>query len=319
MLNRRYLRIKAMQAVYACIQSGNQKVEMVEKQMFHSIETLYELYIFQLSVLGELVNFETQRLEEAKQKYFPTEENLNPSLKFISNRLISKLTSNRDFGKMLNNYHISWVGEYEIIHSIYTKLKDSKMYKDYMGNGLSSFEDDKDFVSKMFRKYISESEALQSFFEEKNIFWSDDFYVASHMGIKTIGAMGENDSDAKPMPTLYKISPGGQNEDREFVKDLFRKTLFNIHEFEDLIQKYVRNWEVERIAMLDTILMKMAITEIMNFPSIPIKVSLNEYIDIAKEYSTPQSSNFINGILDSIVKELRDENKIVKIGRGLME
>lgn len=308
-----------MQAVYASIQSGNQKVEMIEKQMFHSIETLYELYIFQLSVLGELVHFETQRLEESKQKFFPTEEDLNPNLKFISNRIISKLTANNDFQRKLNDFHISWVGDYEIIHLIYDKIKESGMYKEYMNSGGSSFSEDKDFVSKMFRKFISESEALQSFFEEKNIFWSDDFYVASHMGLKTLNAMNESDSADKPLPTLFKVTPDGLNEDRDFVRDLFRKTLLNLDEYETLILKYVQNWEIDRIAMLDNILMKMAVTEILNFPSVPVKVSLNEYIDIAKEYSTPQSSTFINGILDSIVRDLRDDKKIVKRGRGLLE
>lgn len=319
MLNRRYLRIKAMQAVYASIQSGNQKVEVIEKQMFHSIDTLYELYVFQLSVLAELVHFENQRLEEAKQKFFPTDENLNPNLKFISNRVIAKLSANIDFNRKLNDFHISWVGEYEIIHLIYDKLKESGMYKEYMSSGESSFAEDKDFVSKMFRKFISESEALQSFFEEKNIFWSDDFYVASHMGLKTLNAMNESDRDNKPLPTLFKVTPDGFNEDRDFVRDLFRKTLLNLDEYESLLLKYVKNWEIDRIAMLDNILMKMAVTEIMNFPSVPVKVSLNEYIDLAKEYSTPQSSNFINGILDSIVKDLREDKKIIKSGRGLLE
>ena len=319
MLNRRYLRIKAMQAIYACIQSGNQRVDLIEKQMLHSIETLYELFIFQMSVISELVNFETIRIVDAGQKYFPSAEELNPNKKFISNRLIAQLTQNKDLIRKINYYHISWVGEYDIIHNIYTKLKDSRLYKDYMNSGISGYQEDKEFVSRIFKKFISESEALQSFFEEKNIFWSDDYYVAAYMAQKTLGTFSESDDENKTIPGLYKISQGGDNEDKEFVVDLFRKTLLNLKEFDDLILKYVRNWEMERIAMLDNILMNMAITEILNFRSVPVKVSLNEYIDIAKEYSTPQSSIFINGILDSIVKELKEEKRIIKAGRGLIE
>lgn len=308
-----------MQAVYACIQSGNQRVDLVEKQMLHSIETLYELYIFQLSVIPELVNFETVRIGEAGQKHLPTAEDLNPNRKFITNRLITQLTNNKDLNRKINYYHISWVGEYDIIQNIYTKLKDSRLYKDYMSSGISEYEEDQEFVIRMFKKFISESEALQSFFEEKNIFWSDDYYVAAHLALKTLGSFNGNNDENKSFPGLYKISKGGDNEDKEFVVDLFRKTLLNMKEFEALILKYVRNWEMERIAMLDNILMNMALTEIMNFRSVPVKVSLNEYIDIAKEYSTPQSSVFINGILDSIVKEFKEENRIVKAGRGLIE
>lgn len=317
MLNRRYLRIKAMQALYAYYQSGSERQDHNEKQMLRTIDAIYELFIYQLSILPELVHYANLKSDDAKQKYFPTEEEKNPNTKFINNRLIEHLQKNRDFQKRINEFKISWVGEYDLVGTMFDKIKKSSTYESYMSSKEDSFDNDREFIIKLYKKFFIDSDTLQSYFEEKNIYWTDDYYTAGFLIIKTLSNLKETDDIFVPLPPLFHKTIDNVNEDQAFVIDLFRKTIAISKECDILIKPRLKNWDLERIALIDMILMKMTIAEVLHFQTIPIKVSLNEYLDIAKEYSTPQSSTFINGILDAIVNELRDAKKIKKIGRGL--
>lgn len=319
MLNRRYLRIKAMLALYAYYQSGSDRHDLNEKQMLLTIDAIYELFIYQLSILPELVHFANLRLDDAKQKFFPTEEEKNPNTKFINNKLIQHLQKNRDFQKKINEYKISWVGEYDIIGAMFDKIKKSSTYENYMASEEDSFDNDREFIIKLYKKYFIDSDILQSYFEEKNIYWTDDYYTAGFLIIKTLSNIKENDDEFVSLPPLFHKTPDNINEDKIFVIDLFRKTIAISDECDTLIQPRLKNWDMERIALIDMLLMKMTLAEVLYFPTIPIKVSLNEYLDIAKEYSTPQSSTFINGILDAVVNELKEGKKIKKAGRGLIQ
>jgi len=320
MLSRRHLRIKVLQALYAFVQSSNDRLDIGEKELLKSLDKLYEIYIYQLSLLIEIVEFAQKRIEENKQKYIPTEEDLNPNTRFINNQFIRQLSGNKDFLKNIEKCKISWVNSDEIVRKIYVNIRESNDYKDYMNAKTTNYESDKEIFIKIIKKQISRSEILQFYYEEKSIYWSDDFYTANLLSIKTIKSFSENWDENKKLPALLKNGNNDKyNEDKEFVKNLFRKTILKSDEFEKLIEDKVRNWEMDRIAVMDILLIKMALAELLEFPSIPVKVTLNEYIELAKMYSTPKSKIFVNGILDKLILDLKSQKKIKKTGRGLLE
>jgi len=320
MLSRRHLRIKVLQALYAFVQSSNDRLDIGEKELLKSLDKLYEIYIYQLSLLIEIVEFAQKRIEENKQKYIPTEEDLNPNTRFINNQFIRQLSGNKDFLKNIEKCKISWVNSEEIVRKIYVNIRESNDYKDYMNAKTTNYESDKEIFIKIIKKQISRSEILQFYYEEKSIYWSDDFYTANLLSIKTIKSFSENWDENKKLPALLKNGNNDKyNEDKEFVKNLFRKTILKSDEFEKLIEDKVRNWEMDRIAVMDILLIKMALAELLEFPSIPVKVTLNEYIELAKMYSTPKSKIFVNGILDKLILDLKSQKKIKKTGRGLLE
>ncbi|MCB2219098.1 MAG: transcription antitermination factor NusB [Bacteroidetes bacterium] len=291
-----------------------------EKELFKSINKLYEIYIYQLSLLIEIVDYAQKRLEENKQKFFPTEEDLNPSTRFTDNRLIKQLADNKDFRKHFNAYKINWVDEEEMIRKLWIEIRESNDYKDYMSVPDSSYNDDREILIRIVKKQITNSEILQYYYEEKSIHWSDDFYTANMLVIKTLKAFKPNWGESHPLPSLFKVNADNEpDEDREFVKHLFRKTVVHSEEYEKLIEDKVKNWEMDRIAVMDILLIKMALAELIEFPSIPVKVTLNEYIELAKMYSTPKSKVFVNGILDKLIVDLKELKKIKKAGRGLLE
>jgi N utilization substance protein B len=291
-----------------------------EKELFKSINKLYEIYIYQLSLLIEIVDYAQKRLEENKQKFFPTEEDLNPSTRFTDNRLIKQLFDNKDFRKHFNAYKINWADEEEMIRKLWVEVRESPDYKDYMSIPEGSYNDDREILIRIVKKQITNSEILHYFYEEKNIHWSDDFYTANMLVIKTLKAFKPTWGEGHPLPSLFKESVDNEpDEDREFVKHLFRKTVVHGEEYEKLIEDKVKNWEMDRIAVMDILLIKMALAELIEFPSIPVKVTLNEYIELAKMYSTPKSKVFVNGILDKLIVDLKASKKITKAGRGLLE
>lgn len=319
MLSRRQLRIKVLQSLYAFIQSDNDRLEVGEKKLFISIDKLYELCFWQLSIIVEVANFARKRSEEAKLKHFPSEEDLNPNTKFINNSFIEKLTDNKDFQKQCELYKINWSDETEMIRRLYVRVKESKDYATYMNSGESSFVEDSEFIIKAFKKQIAKSESLRNFYEDESIYWTDDYHNATSLVVKMINVMDEESDEYLKFPRIIKTSGEIDDEDRTFTKLLFHKTLLKSDYYEELITKKVVNWEFERIASMDILILKMALAELLEFPSIPIKVTLNEYIELAKYFSTPKSSTFVNGILDKLISELNKEKKIKKSGRGLME
>ncbi len=319
MVSRRLYRIKVFEGLYAWFQGGESRLEVAEKNMLHSIEKIYELYYFMLSILLELVDFYEKRSEEAKHKFYPTEEELNPNLKFVNNSLIRLLRENSDLQNRISQYKINWADEQEIFRNIYLKLKSGKDHKSYMTSGGNSFEEDREFVYQVFRKYIARSSAFEFYFEERNIHWSIDFEAVCLFVMRTIRLIPESYPKNSSLALLFqKDEEDDPAEDKKFVIGLFRKTISDSSELEKLIQQKVVNWELDRIALTDIILIKMALAELIHFPYIPVKVTLNEYIELAKSFSTPKSKMFINGLLDKLVEELKKEERINKKGRGLI-
>lgn len=320
MLSRRHLRIKVLQALYAFFQSLNDRIDLGEKELFKSVNKIYEIYIYQISLILEVAEFANKRLEENKKKFFPTEDDLNPSRRFIENQVIAQIANNEDFKKLQDVYKINWSNEEEMIRKLYVEIRDSSDYQNYMGLKDHTYNDDREILVKILKKQFLRSESLHYFFEEKNIHWSDDFFTANMLAIKTLKHYKESFDRNYKLPTLFKNDDFDEtNEDKEFVKQLFRKSIIKSDEYEVIIEAKVKNWEMERIAVMDVLLIKMALAELLEFSSIPIKVTLNEYIELAKMYSTPKSKIFVNGILDKVIAELKENKQIKKTGRGLLE
>jgi len=320
MLSRRHLRIKVLQALYAFTVSSNDRLDLGEKELLRSLDKLYEIYIYQLSLIIEIVNFARKRLEENKLKFFPTEDDLNPSNRFVENKLYEKLVNNIDFQDYIQKFKINWSDQEDMIRKFMTEIRESKEFKEYLSAPESSFDDDKEIFVKIYKKFLAKSEILQFYYEEKSIYWSDDFHASNLLAIKTIKSWEPSWDNRVKLPLFFNDSSSRKDdEDKEFIINLFRKTILRSDEYDKLIDDKVKNWEMDRIAIMDVLLIKMALVEILESPSIPVKVTLNEYIELAKSYSTPKSKIFVNGILDKLVVDLKNQKKIKKTGRGLME
>ncbi len=304
-----------MQALYAFFQSDNKDLPKGERDLFIGIDKIYDLYIYQLAFLVELHHVATKLSEDAKNKRLPTSNDLNPNLKFIQNKFILQLVENIHLKREMNNRRISWTNEFELVKKIFNNIKASEEYDNYMNVSDDSYKTHLDFAVEVFKEHMADFELLNHFYEEKNLHWGDDIYLVNPMVVKTIESYKENSNSDFTLLPLYK----DREEDEQFVKDLFRQTVIQEVETKKLIGDKTKNWEVERIAMMDVLLMQMAITEILYFSNIPVKVSLNEFIEISKIYSTPKSNLFINGILDKLLADFKTGNKLNKIGRGLME
>ena len=314
-LSRRHLRSKGLQALYAFFQSDNADIAKGEKELIVSIDKVYDLYLYQLSLITEIIRYAGRMAEEGKQKKLPTPEDLAPNTRFIDNQVIAKLNISRPFLKALEVRKINWINEQEFIKKFVLAIKESEEYKEQLSSEDSSFEADKNFLVQIYKSCIADSEQLQQYLEEHSIYWMDDMELVNSMIVKTIKSFSEASGEFHPILPLYK----DEEDDKKFIVDLFRKTILNNKEYEELIAEKTQNWDVERIALMDILIMKMAICEVLNFPSIPVKVTLNEYIDISKRFSTPKSKVFINGILDKIILDFKTQDRIKKTGRGLLQ
>jgi transcription antitermination protein NusB len=304
---------------YAFTQTERESIINAEKEMIKSINKVYELFIYQLSFLVEIFDFASKTIEDAKHKHLPSDSEINPNIHFIKNILYEKISTNKMFNKRRTEFHINWSDNEDVIRKVYQKIKKSEVYSKYMDLPVSDFKQDKTFIVQVFKAWVTSSDFLHHKYEELNIHWHDDFYMANNLVIKFLNAMEEKWVVNSSLPSLYKHDGEKENEDIIFVKKLLIEAINNDKANEEIISKYLTNWEPERIALLDMLIMKLALTELMSFPSIPIKASLNEYIEISKEYSTPKSKIFINGVLDRIIRDLKEQNKINKSGRGLKE
>ncbi|MDA8714427.1 transcription antitermination protein NusB [Flavobacteriales bacterium] len=314
MLNRRHLRIKVLQALYAYYRSDGKDFSAGETELFFGINKIYELYIFYLLLFGEVRSFAQYRIEENKKKKLPSKLDLNPNLKFVNNFVFSLISENKELQKVANNQKINWIGEQDLVKKLYYQIIEDDLYTQYMAEESSSQEDDKTFALRIFKKVIANYELIHNFFEEKSIYWNDDIDFTCSMVLKTIKTFHSESDATSPILSLYK----DESDEKEFARVLFRKSVMNDKSNLDIIQKFSQNWEIERIALMDILLMKIALTEAQEFETIPLKVTLNEYIDISKFYSTPKSNGFINGILDKAFEDLKNSGAIKKVGRGLI-
>jgi N utilization substance protein B len=314
MLNRRHLRIKVLQALYAYFQSNEDSYGKTEKELMQAVERIHDLYLYLLLSFPEIKHFALTKIEEAKKKIRPSEEEMTPNLKFVNNELIGLITESKTLRRISEDKKVNWVGDeqQEMFRKIFLTIKDGETFFEFMNNGLTGFEEDKAFAIELFKIEIANSPLLFHFFEEKSIHWMDDIDLACSMVIKTLKS---TDKEGLSILPLYK----DEEDEKEFIRQLLRKTISMNKENEELINDLTKNWELDRIAKMDIILMKMAITEFQIFNNIPTKVTLNEYIEISKFYSTPKSNGFINGILDKAIERLQKEKKINKLGRGLIQ
>ena len=295
-------------------QNGSDSIEKEEKFLLYSIDNILDLYLTMLSSLIEIGKKEAVFIEKSSQKHITTSQERNPNKKFINNTILQILSENNSLSIALENRKINhWELNEDYIQILLDSIKNSDFYAKYMANTVNNFEEDKQFILDIFTELIVPNEKLYEFLEDNKLTWIDDIPVVNTQIIKQLKLIKSAKDEAFKVPKLFK-----DQEDQEFVTNLFRKTVLNERE---LAKEYVDktpNWDSERIAEIDTIVLKMAICEFVKFPSIPVKVTINEYLEIAKEYSTPKSSIFINGILDNLVKEFEIANKLNKIGRGLM-
>lgn len=301
-----------MQSIYAMHQSQSEDLVKQEKFLLASLENFYDLYLLLLSAFVELRNKEEEYLNLAKNKHLATPEEKNPNTLFVDNKLFQLIKSDKKLNLLLEEHKINnWQVNDDTILFLLQDIKQSKTYKVYMSKNISNFERDKLFVEDIFAEIIAPNEKLYNYIEDYKLTWVDDIALINTQILKDIRQLEENGSFK--ISKLYK-----DEEDKEFAIELFRKTILNEKEFEAEYANKTPNWDLERIAELDTIILKMAICEMLKFPSIPVKVTINEYLELAKEYSTPKSSLFINGVLDNLSKEFQLNNRIKKSGRGLI-
>ena len=314
MLNRRHIRVKVMQSIYAMHQNDSDNLEKEEKFLFQSIENIRDLYLIMVSALVELRNSEEDFLDKSSKKHLATALERNPNKKFINNRVLHLLAENNALNIALEDRKINnWKNNDDYILLLLEAVKNSEVYNAYMESGEDSFEDDRRFVADLFTDVVAPNDKLYEYLEDYKLTWVDDIPVVNTLLSKQLRQLTTEGKEAFYVPKLYKDA-----DDKDFVRDLFRKTVLNEVELAKEFIDKTPNWDTERIAEIDAIILKMAICEFLKFPSIPVKVTINEYLEIAKEYSTPKSSIFINGILDNLVKDYQINNKLLKTGRGLM-
>ena len=311
MLSRRLLRIKVIKALFAHIKSGADNMMASEKTLMASVDKAYDLY-FQILILPvEVARYAEQRQQLARQKKLPTYEDLNPNTKFVDNVVIRTIANSDSVNDRVAARKLGWSQYPELIRTLYAQLTQSDYYKEYMQRQSRSFEEDKQLVEEFFKE-LQNCDALDDALEEISILWSDALPFIIMMILRTLAGLRASHTEIR-VPPKFK-----SEEDPEFVKTLFEKTLVNFNAYQDYIEKFTSNWDVERIVFMDNLILATAIAELTSFPSIPVKVTLDEWIEISKFYSTPGSSTFINGVLDKIVASLTEEGRIKKAGRGLI-
>lgn len=309
-----------MQAIYEYRLTPDIKIDKAKKDLTETVENIYRLYIQLLTIFGKLTYIAEQVIDVKKQKLLPTETDLHPNYKFVNNLLIEKIEENIFLRKMRRKYHITWNNDLDMLflRKVYAQLTLTPIFAEYMQRHEQSFEEDKAFVEEIIEKFLLENEDVCSYLGEKNLHWQHDYNDALILVYNTLKSFTKNQKPEKELPSLFKMDENGTSEDRRFMLDLFEKTIQKDEEYTQYVVQKLRNWEMDRVAYIDFILLKMAICEFCEFPSIPLRVTLNEYIEISKYYSSHKSRYFINGMLDSILEELKAENKINKQGRGLM-
>jgi N utilization substance protein B len=307
MINRVLIRLKIIQIVYAYYQNGSKNLDSAEKELFFSLSKAYDLYNFLLMLMVALTNYAQKRLDAAKLKHAPTAEEANPNMRFVENRFVAQLEINRSLKEFTTTQKRSWSNDEDFIKSLYEKIINSEIYKEYMITPQTTYEIDRELWRKLYKTFISNNEELDTLLEDQSLYWNDDKEIVDTFVLKTIKRFEEKNGAGQELLPEFK-----DEEDKEFARRLFRRAILNGDYYRHLIAENTRNWDFDRIAFMDVVIMQCALAEIMSFPNIPVSVSLNEYVDIAKVYSTLKSGSFVNGTLDGIVNLLRREGKLTK-------
>ena len=314
MISRRLIRVKVLQLLYAYFNGNNTDgLPKYEKDLQKSLEKSYDLYHLFFILLIDVHRFAQDKIELRKAKYIASDEDRDPNTKFVNNAVIKQIENTEKLFVYTDSNTLNWSATPELIKHIYTVMVESDSYKLYMESPDNSFEADRKFIMNFFSEYMVDDDMLYQVLEENSIYWNDDIEFVLSMNIKTVERLKES-SKSLSLMNLYK-----NDDDRRFATDLFCKTVLNHESNSALIRASIKNWDLERLAQMDLLIIEQAISEITSFESIPIKVSLNEYIDLARFYSTDRSNAFVNGILDKIVNQMKAEGKIKKTGRGLIE
>ncbi len=314
MLNRRHIRIKVMQIIYAFKSTESDDLRVQEYSLIKSMESMYDLYLLMLSLMIEVQKKAKVYLVKTQQKHLATQKDKNPSYKFVNNRVLLLLKENKLLSDTLKSKKINnWTLDNEYVDVIFKAIIKSDLFMKYMTLEDSTYKDDRAFILNVFKTIIAPNEKLYDYFEDKNITWIDDLPVVNTVLVKILKKLSPDSPQKFILPELYK-----DLEDKEFGIALLKNTILNRSNLNKEISEKTTNWDKDRIAIIDLVLLQMAICEFQKFPTIPIKVTINEHLEIAKEYSTPKSSVFINGILDRLVKEYQAKGKLNKSGRGLM-
>jgi N utilization substance protein B len=308
MINRILIRIKIVQLVFAYYKSGEKEYRIAEKELFHSIEKTYELYFYLLLLAVEITRFARLRIDNALHKYRPTDKELDPNRRFANNLFISQLEQNEAFNRYVTAKKLNWTDHSEVIKSLYDVMINSSLYESYMQQDANNYQEDKELWRKFFRQDILTNDLLESTLEEQNIYWCTELDFVVSFILKTIKRFDQEAGASQSLLPMYN-----HEDDKEFAKKLFFDTLTYGEDNRKLIDEFTKNWELDRIAYMDVVIMMVALAELQGFPTIPINVTLNEYIELAKQYSTEKSATFVNGVLDKIVEHLRQDGKLIKV------
>lgn len=307
MINRVLIRLKIVQIVYAYYQNGGKNLDTAEKELFFSLSKAYDLYNYLLLLMVEVTKQANKRLNAAKNKLIPTKEELFPNMKFVENRFIAQLEVNKQLLEFANNQKKTWENETDFVKTLCDKILESDIYKEYMASKTSSYEEDRELWRKLYKTIIFNNTDLDQILEDQSLYWNDDKEIVDTFVLKTIKRFEEKNGAKQELLPEFK-----DEEDQDFARRLFRRAILNSDYYRHLISENTKNWDLDRVAFMDVIIMQIALAEILSFPNIPVSVSLNEYVEIAKLYSTPKSGGFINGTLDGIVNSLKKENKLTK-------
>lgn len=307
MINRVLIRLKIVQIVYAYYQNGGKNLDTAEKELFFSLSKAYDLYNYLLLLMVEVTKQANKRLNAAKNKLVPTKEELFPNTKFVENLFIAQLEVNKQLLEFSNNQKKTWENEADFVKTLCDKILESDIYKEYMASETSSYEEDRELWRKLYKNIIFNNIELDQVLEDQSLYWNDDKEIVDTFVLKTIKRFDEKNGAKQELLPEFK-----DEEDQDFARRLFRRTILNADYYRHLISENTKNWDLDRVAFMDVVIMQIALAEILSFPNIPVSVSLNEYVEIAKLYSTPKSGGFINGTLDGIVNSLKKENKLTK-------
>ncbi|MBR4311831.1 MAG: transcription antitermination factor NusB [Bacteroidaceae bacterium] len=307
MINRVLIRLKVIQVIYAYYQNGGKNLEAAEKELFFSLSKAYDLYKYLLLLMVEVTQFADRRIDNRRHKLRPSYEDLNPNTRFIDNAFMAQLMQNAQLEEFRANQKRTWDDEGDFVKHLFEKMEQTKAYQEYMSKDALTYEDDRELWRKLYRSTIAQNETIDEILEEQSLYWNDDKAIVDTFVLKTIKRFEPENGAAQELMPEYK-----DDEDKEFARKLLRTAIANGDAYRKLMENNAKNWDMERFAFMDILIMQVALAEIFSFPSIPVSVSLNEYVEIAKMYSTPKSGSFINGMLDSIVNQLKSENKLNK-------
>ena len=307
MINRVLIRLKVVQIVYAYYKNSGKSLKAAEDEMFFSLSKAYDLYHYLLLLMPALTNYAADRISFLSRKVRPTESDKNPNLKFVNNRFIAQLENNVQLQKFAEKSKFSWVDNSDLLRRLLDTIEASEIYKEYMAQEASSYEEDKELWRKLYKAFVVENEELDALLEEQSLYWNDDKSIVDTFVMKTIKRFEEEEGEFQQLLPEYK-----DVADMEYARKLFKSAIVNAEEYRMLMSDSSKNWDMSRLAFMDVVIMQVALAELTTFDDIPLSVTLNEYVEIAKCYSTAKSGSFVNGLLDTIAKRLREEGKLNK-------